>query len=234
MAIKPTPPSPPKSDMPGKNIPVSEKRLAARDRVPETEEKKTGAPGASEESQEKEAKGGKKEGEEKEGEDGKEEGGEEEEGTDEDEDKDEEEEEENESEIEIAESVKKYSNLLSPEAVVFLPLAILLDLISIVLIFFGLDDFYILDIIGIPTIGMWVFYKTGFTPPAPESTGQKAEKIAKKAGEAAEKAKKLAAKAGKYGRWLRPILCMLGEVINYIGWIPFWTYLVYKTLTDDT
>ncbi|MBU4351174.1 hypothetical protein L6250_03425 [Candidatus Parcubacteria bacterium] len=238
MAIKPTPPSPPKSNLPGKNIPVSEERLAAREKeslkpADEKEPKKADAEDADSEEatgEEKETKKTKEEGEERggEGEEGEEEAAAAEE-TDEDEDEDE----EDESQIEIAKSVKTGSSLLSPEGVIMLPLAILLDLVGIVLICFALDDFFITDIIGIATIGIWIFYKTGITPPAPESTGQKAEKIAKKAGEAAEKAKKIAAKAGKYGRLLRPILCMLGEVIVYIGWIPFWTYLVYKTLTDE-
>ena len=141
--------------------------------------------------------------------------------------------EEDESQMEIAQSVESASGLLSPEGVIFLPLAILLDLIGIILIIFALDDFFILDIIGSTTIGIWIFSKTGVTPSPPESTGQKAENIAKKSGEAIEKAEKIAAKAGKSGRWLRPILCSLGEIVPYLGALPFWTYLVYKTLTDN-
>jgi len=227
---KPGPPTSPKSSAPGKNIPVSEKRLEGLDKesAKPLDEKEVEKTGDSEETTGKEKETKKEETGKEEGEEKEEGGGEEEK------DEETEEEEEDESEIEIAKSVKTGSSLLSPEGVIFLPLALLLDLIGIVLICFALDDFFITDIIGVATIGMWVFYKTGLTPPAPESTGQKAEKTAKKAGEIAEKVEKIAAKAGKYGRWLRPILCILGEVIPYIGWIPFWTYLVYKTLTDNS
>jgi len=216
---KPGPPTSPKSSAPGKNIPVSEKRLEGLDKESSKplDEKEVERIEDSEETtgKEKETRGEEKEGgegeSEGEGEDEEDEGG------------------EDESEIEIAKSVKTGSSLLSPEGVIFLPLAILLDLISIILFFFLLDDFFVLDIIGGATIGVWVFYKTGLTPPTPESTGQKAEK----AGKIVEKVEKIAAKAGKYGRWLRPISCVLGECIFYLGALPFWTYLVYKTLTDN-
>ena len=229
---KPGPPTSPKSSAPGKNIPVSEKRLGGLDKesakpLDEKEVNEVNKTGDSEETTGKEKETEREETEKEEGEEREEGEGEEEK------DEETEEEEEDESEIEIAGSVKTGSSLLSPEGIIFLPLAILLDLIGIVLICFALDDFFITDIIGAATIGMWVFYKTGLTPPAPESTGQKAEDIAKKSGQAAEKAEKIATKAGKYGRWLRPVLCILGEVIVYVGALPFWTYLVYKTLTDN-
>ena len=219
MVKKPGPPITPRSSAPGKNIPASEKRLGGLDKEPpkpiDEKEESASLADAPERRNDEE--------------------GEEEE----DESDDEESEDEDESQMEIAQSVKSASGLFSPEGAVFLPLAILLDLISIILIIFALDDFCILDIIGIATIGAWVFYKTGVAPSAPESTVQKAEKAkdavrqGRASGEIAEKAEKLAAKAGKYGRWLRPALCILGELIVWIGAIPFWTYLVYKTLTDN-
>ena len=215
MVKKPGPPITPRSSAPGKNIPASEKRLGGLDKEPPKpiDEKEESASSADAPERRNDEEG--------------------------EEEEDESENEDDESQMEIAQSVKSASGLFSPEGAVFLPLAILLDLISIILIIFALDDFCILDIIGIATIGAWVFYKTGVTPSAPESTVQKAEKAkdavrqGRASGEIAEKAGKIAAKAGKYGRWLRPALCILGELIVWIGAIPFWTYLVYKTLTDN-
>jgi len=219
----PKPPITPKSSGPGKSIPKSQKNLAALDE----KKPKTGTPEESPErhlSQENAPERRNDEEESASSADGNDE---------EDEENEDEEDEEDESQMEIAQSVKSASGLLSPEGVIFLPFAILLDLIGIILIIFALDDFFILDIIGATTIGIWIFSKTGVAPSAPESTGQKAENIAKKSQKAVEKVEKLAAKAGKSGRWLKPILCSLGEVIPYLGAIPFWTYLVYKTLTDN-
>jgi len=222
MDKKITPPTPPKSDLPGKKTPASERRLEEKEEKESKSSDKKEVEKDSEETTSKKEETGEKETGKKE-----EEGGEEEKEPEPEEEP--EEEESDESEIEIEKSVKTGFNLLSPEGVIMMPLAIMLDLVGIILVCFGLDDFGILDIIGIPTIGAWVFFRTGLTPSAPQSTGQKAEKVAK----TAEKIEKIAIEAGK-SNWLRPVLCGIGEIIPYIGALPFWTYLVYKTLTSDS
>lgn len=55
-------------------------------------------------------------------------------------------------------------NLLSPEAVIMLPLAIFIDLIGIILVCFGLDDFGITDIFAIAIFGPWMFLRSGSAP----------------------------------------------------------------------
>lgn len=112
-------------------------------------------------------------------------------------------------------------SLFSPEAIIMLPLAIILDLIGIILIFFALDDFFITDIIGIVFIVGWIYFRSG--------TIKVTKKVEKKVGKiTTEKAGKMAKKIKKL-KWLRP-LCILAELIPYIGALPSWTILVFFEL----
>jgi len=52
-------------------------------------------------------------------------------------------------------------NLLSPEGFVMMSVATTIDLISIIIVFVGLDDFGITDTIGLIIIGSWMFFKSG-------------------------------------------------------------------------
>ena len=52
------------------------------------------------------------------------------------------------------------ASFLSPEAIIMLPFAILIDLIGIVLIFFALDDFWITDIVAFTFIGGWSYFRS--------------------------------------------------------------------------
>lgn len=109
-------------------------------------------------------------------------------------------------------------NLFSPEAVIMLPLAIFLDLIGLILICFGLDDFFITDIFGILVIGGWMLARSQ-TITVSGKAKQRVEKGLKKL---------LRGKGGK-GRLLRPII---GELIPYVGALPCWTLAVYYELTS--
>jgi len=121
---------------------------------------------------------------------------------------------EEEPEEDLAEArINKVANLLSVEGAIMLPLAILFDLISLILLIFALDDFGITDIFGILLIGGWMFSR-GQTVAMPEKTKQKVEKGLKKLFR------------GK-GRFLTPVI---GEVIPYVGALPFWTLAVYYEL----
>ena len=105
--------------------------------------------------------------------------------------------------------------LFSPEAVLMLFVAGILDAIGIILIFFLLDDFGVTDIIGILTIGIWIWFRS------------QTMKMTRGAS-------KTAAKVGKWGKrlkWLRP-LCIIGEFIPYVGVAPFWLLLVYAELQE--
>ncbi|MEK7519213.1 MAG: hypothetical protein AAB565_00275 [Patescibacteria group bacterium] len=101
-------------------------------------------------------------------------------------------------------------NLFSPEAVIMLPLAILIDLIGIILIFVALDDFFITDILGIIIFGGWMFIRSGAKPQKPQR-----RKITKKPP------------AGP-GRKLFSVA--IKELIPYLGAFPWWTITVWNEL----
>jgi len=146
-------------------------------------------------------------------------------------------------------------NFLSPEALIIFPLAVLLDLAGIILVVFGFDDFFITDIIGFATIGVWSFFRSQIkgkeTTTEMPAFGEKRELAKKtkqlgkvgarvqKAAEAAEKASKVAEAAGdvekagklaKKAKWLKRLKFL--EFIPYVGALPFWTISVYFELKD--
>lgn len=235
MAINPTPPSPPKSNMPGKNIPVSEKKLEGLDKespksLDEKEVKKTGD---SEEatSEEKEAK------EEGEGE-GKEKG--EEEG--------EEEKDESEETEETRTSHFGLLNLLEPIGIMTFVTAVIFDLTGAFLFLldflFGIGEVFSWifdDFIG--GIAMYFLLKNVSSQGAESAKqiGQEAKgKIEKKAMQAGKKAAQQATEqaaktASAVATKAAPFLgrfagCFVGKVIPGIGaLIPFWTILVLMT-----
>lgn len=64
-------------------------------------------------------------------------------------------------------------NLVSPEGVIMLFCAGLLDLSGWVLLLFGLDDFGVTDVLGIFFIGGWAFLRFGNSSFGMKSTGKK-------------------------------------------------------------
>lgn len=103
------------------------------------------------------------------------------------------------------------SKLLTPEAIIVLPLAITIDAIGIILVCFLLDDFGITDIIGWSTLGVWSFFRSQIKGSAPiDVPGKKASK------------------AAKTGKWLR-----LLEFAPYLGAFPFWTISTYLILKEE-
>lgn len=117
----------------------------------------------------------------------------------------------------LEQAVKNAGVFLSPEAIIFLPLAALLDLVSIILVFFALDDFWITDIIGIIFIGGWIWFRSG--------TLKTTHKAAKRLTQVIKWAKRL--------KWLRPLLIVL-EFIPYVGVAPCWVLVVYFELKHNT
>lgn len=94
--------------------------------------------------------------------------------------------------------------LFSPEGVIMMFLAGILDLIGLIILCFGLDDCGILDIIGLILIGGWMLSRYGRIT---------VSKGAKKIGS------KMLKQVG---------LSFLGELIPYFGNIaPCWTLAVY-------
>jgi len=119
------------------------------------------------------------------------------------------------------------------EAILVFPammvLALTIDVISVVLICFGLDDFGILDIIGLLIFGTWVFVRSGgqkdIRNQKPVSTKEKTAAI-KKQGSTILK------RLGRVG--LRAGIIAIFEFIPYLGAILFgWTLLVIIEFVSD-
>jgi hypothetical protein len=124
----------------------------------------------------------------------------------------------------------------SPEGLIILPFAVFIDLIGIVLVCFGLDDFWITDIIAWIFLGSWSFLRSQITP----SSGaepmdisqirkgkgdlQKQLQETKKISEETKKAQK-GAKAAKWGKRIKWL-----EFIPYVGALPLWSVSVYMTI----
>jgi len=109
------------------------------------------------------------------------------------------------------------SVLTRPE-VIFLLIAILLDLFGIVClvldIFFGVGEIpsWISDGVGIIFIGGWMFLRSGRVE-MPERAQKGLRKLFR----------------GKWKKFLTPII---GEVAPFVGALPFWSLAVYFELTS--
>lgn len=123
--------------------------------------------------------------------------------------------EEAENEEGIIES-KSFGSFFSPEGMIIFPLAVLLDLIGLILVFFALDDFFITDIVGIVMIGGWTYFHSGQV--------QMTQGAQQKLGKMAKRMRRL--------KWLRPLM-IIGEFIPYVGALPCWTILVYFELKSS-
>lgn len=102
---------------------------------------------------------------------------------------------------------KETTGLTSPEGIMMMLIAIALDAPSIILLVFGLDDFFILDIVAVITIGLWFFLRSFSVEATDEMT-----------------------KLGRRIRTLRFFLSLFGELIPYIGALPLWTLFTYLEL----
>ena len=140
------------------------------------------------------------------------------------------------------------SSLFSPEGVLMLFLAVLLDLIGIICLIldaaYGIGEVlsYIPDGIGILFFGGWTLMRSlasGQTiEEAKEKTSETISDIKEtgdKRREAIRKRKKMLKKGVKKGakRGLRFGLAALGELIPFLGALPFWTIFVFLELKND-
>ena len=107
-------------------------------------------------------------------------------------------------------------NLFSPEGVIMMTVAVILDLVGIILLLFALDDFFITDIIGIIFISGWMYLRSS-TMAVPEKMQERTQKGLAKLFR------------GKWKKFLTPII---GEVIPYVGALPCWTLAVYYEITS--
>lgn len=103
----------------------------------------------------------------------------------------------------------------TPEAFFMLSIAIGLDSIGIILVCFGLDDFGITDVIGISTINTWLIMRN-----------KKPRNDLGKKGAISSIQKAFTGKSTKF------FLPLFGELVPYLGVLPFWTLSVYYNLVD--
>lgn len=131
-------------------------------------------------------------------------------------------------------------DLFSPEAILMLFLAGLLDLIGVICLIldlvFGIGEIlsYIPDGIGILFFGAWVFMRSQgekTKEEVKEEIGEKLDERRKKIKEMKKKAKKGVKKGVKRG--LRFGLATLGEIIPFLGALPFWSIFVFLELKND-
>ena len=106
---------------------------------------------------------------------------------------------------------------LTPETIIMLPWAVMLDAIPWLLVLIGLDDFGILDFLGITTVGIWLLVRKGGT----------SDLRGKRKGPTGVIRKLF---TSRYLKFLTPFL---NEIIPYWGTImPSWTLSVYFNLTE--
>lgn len=123
------------------------------------------------------------------------------------------------------ETTRKISALVSPEGVAMISIAGILDLVGVIClvldIFFGVGEIlsWLSDGIGIIFIGGWMFFRSGKVVGAPKRT---------KGGLFSLDFLKTIFR-GKYKKFLTPII---GEVLPFVGALPFWSLAVYFELTD--
>jgi len=110
-------------------------------------------------------------------------------------------------------------NLMTPEGVIMMGLAITLDLVGLIINLCALDDLGMLDIVGIVIICGWMLFR---------SRGKQVTASAK----AQQQAQKWITKLfqGKWSKFLTPII---GEVIPYVGALPCWTLAVFFEITEN-
>jgi len=103
---------------------------------------------------------------------------------------------------------ERMGSLFSPEGIMMLSLAGIIDLID-----FCIASLFLMDIIAILTIGFWTYLHS--------------QRISATRGAATRLGK--AAQGAKKAKWLRPLLVVV-EFIPIVGMLPCWTLIVYYEL----
>jgi len=119
-----------------------------------------------------------------------------------------------------------------------LPLALTLDVIGIVLVCFALDDFFITDIIGWLTLGVWSAFRSqvkegGATIEMPDieerrEQTQQFKQTQKEIKTAKTSKATTTTKAAKWAKWIRFL-----EFVPYLGVLPFWTISTFFILKEE-
>ncbi len=149
------------------------------------------------------------------------------------------------------------ANFFSPEAVIMLPIAVIIDVIGVICVILFLFKFpqfvtWIADIIGLLIIAPWILMRTvsakmlgGKEPEVsvselPEKIADKRAKVAEaqkamqEAQKAAQEAARTAQKGARVGaKGLRILGVFLVQIIPIIGALPLWIWLVYEELKES-
>jgi len=138
---------------------------------------------------------------------------------------------------EAAEKVRV--NPLDPDFLCFaLPFAIIVDAIDIIL---ELTSIFILpkavgivmDIITFAIIGGWIYWRTGRISKSREEQKKALQKqITQKAGKMQQQLAKGTVKGPLRKTLTRTGITLLGELIPFVGLVPFWTISVILTLRE--
>lgn len=141
-------------------------------------------------------------------------------------------------EVELEEEIaagetRRLGGLISPQALIMFPIAILLDLFGIICLILylaygigGVLD-YIPDLIGLIIITPWCFLHSQQVKVA--TSKLEAAKRAKKNVAKFEKRIAKSAKWAKKLKWIRPLFIIF-EFIHFLGAGPWWTMIVYHEL----
>jgi hypothetical protein len=127
-----------------------------------------------------------------------------------------------------AEEIRKMGVFFSPEALIMLPIAILLDIAGIAFtildIAYGIGEIpsWISDGIGIIFFGLWILIRSQ-TMARPKALAEKVIERRKTIVRAVKQLRKM-------GRGLRFAISVIGELVPIIGALPFWTWFVYSEL----
>jgi len=131
----------------------------------------------------------------------------------------------------LEQTVKKVGALLSPEGIIMLPFAILLDIAGVIFtildIAYGIGEIpsWISDGIGIIFFGLWILIR--------HQTMASQKELAKEVAERRRAIKGAVKATRRMGKGLRFAISTIGEILPLVGTLPFWTWLVWSELTGE-
>lgn len=136
----------------------------------------------------------------------------------------------------LEQAAKKTGALLSPEGIIMLPFAILLDIAGVIFlvldIAYGIGEIpsWISDVIGLIFFGLWILIRSQSMARVKELK----EKVVERR-EVRKRAVKVARRMGKIAgrRGLKFAISVIGEILPIIGALPFWTWMVWSELTTS-
>ena len=124
---------------------------------------------------------------------------------------------------------------LDPDFILIALFALVMDGLDIIfeIIQIAKPGGIIIDIFTYAIIGFWIYKKTGKIIQSKQERVEAAQKkVGKKIAEAQKQLAKVAKKPLKRA-FLRGFIFLLGELIPFLGLIPFWTIMVIEVLKEN-